>query len=112
MKDPHGFNCRLENAIRDGATSGWRDGLRLCVPHLIELMESSHNRPMTQSRDAIRSVVADFCLRGDLGDMRDGSSVMLEVHVKFLVEELEKCRKMRIKGGDWSDVPVPPQMFG
>jgi hypothetical protein len=112
LKESNGCDYGLKEAIRDGAAADWREDLCLCVPHLIELMESAHNRPMSDSRDAIRSVVADYCMRGDLGEMHEGGSVMLEVHVKLLVKELEKCRRVRIDKGNWSDAPIPPQMFG
>ena len=101
---------RLVETIRERAHPKWAEELCYLTPMLIDLMADAHDRPVEQSEPAIRALLREHSRV--TADPVFFDPRAFERHVHMLVEELEALRRERLENGEWSEVCVPPQMFG
>ncbi|MBI1369655.1 MAG: hypothetical protein GC162_13500 [Planctomycetes bacterium] len=104
------LQSQLLASIDQYADAAWRDKLRRCAPQIIALVCDSHDQPVRHLQHPIRELIVEHCLCG--AGQNDADPHTVDRHVKLVLAELEKLRGFQITAGDWSDAPVPPQMFG
>jgi len=83
-----------------------------CVPQLVDLLEQIHDRPVSELADSVRSIVSERCrlrAQGERGRIEDYAYWSA---LGWLIHEMERLRRAELRCGEWSDLPVPPQMFG
>lgn len=83
-----------------------------CVPRLLDLLNESHHRPIDELAPGVRLVIVEHCDCDEGGDASVHHAAELEVLVRQVIAELDRVRLTYLQRGHWSDVPVPPQMFG
>lgn len=89
--------------------SPWRINIRRCVPKLAELLADSPDEPIDRLAPTVRMIVLDECPR-DGADQSDFHELMDATD--RLLREMEHLRREEPRRGEWSAVPVTPQMFG
>jgi hypothetical protein len=102
---------RLIRKLSHRCDPRWRVDLPGYLPRLVQMLNQSHDRPMTEYAEAIRTIMREHS-RVDHGDSRGEIAKSLNRHVKLVIETLEQIRVERLERGQWSDAPVPPLMCG
>jgi len=88
------------------------------LPQMLRLVEERHDHKVQDLASAVRQLVLESVFDdigpnfGDSADMDDAGYVTTEQNVKILLRVLEKLRRSALRRGQWSDLPVTPQMFG
>lgn len=88
------------------------------LPQLVDMIAESCDRPVAQLAPTIKRVIVERTFHGLCGDHAGGAgcaaagsrSIERQVHVMVLV--LERVRLSALAKGQWSTMPVTPQMFG
>ena len=90
----------------------WKDELRYCMPLLIDLINEAYDQPFDQIEPAIRCIISEHCQVDLAGDAPAHDDVALERHVHIVIGAMKRFHRTQCRRHVWSDVPVPPQMFG
>ena len=86
--------------------------LRYCVPRLINLLYESHDHPVDDLMPGVRLLVTECCDCDEGGDAFVHHADKLDIFVRQITRALERIRGALHTRGQWSQVPVPPQLFG
>jgi hypothetical protein len=92
----------------DGAVVVW------LLPHLVQLVDDLHDRPIEALEPVIRRMLMEQAFVDDNGDavMTEDERAQINEQVHWLVRILEHARRHARPTGEWSAVPVTPQMCG
>lgn len=88
--------------------------LRWLLPDLVQMISQSHEKPVQELAPTIRCLLVDQHFADDNGDnvIDDQEEAMVNEMADLLVSVLLQVRTKAIHGGQWSDAPVTPIMFG
>jgi hypothetical protein len=81
---------------------------------LLALVADAHDQPIEDLAPRIRQIIIERQFINENGDtcldahQRD----LLEAHVAKFVQLIDRVRRLARHEGEWSNVPVTPQMFG
>jgi hypothetical protein len=84
------------------------------VPELLRLVEELADEPVQSLRPIIRQRLAEQEFVDDCGDsvVERADEQYLDQYADRLVHVLEKVRQRALARGEWSQMPMTPQMFG
>ena len=100
------------SALHQHADPEWADDLCNCIDPVLALLHDHHDAPVSRNEPAIHRIISDRCLTGAGGAMHFEHAESIDRHVRLFIRELNKLMHVQLKRGEWSDAPVPPQMFG
>ncbi|QNN22374.1 hypothetical protein HED60_08835 [Planctomycetales bacterium ZRK34] len=110
------INVSLEQHLADAiirqCEKTWADNLCRCVPMLVDMIISEHEKPVKHFEPAIREMIIERCVIGAAPTCHRCDPHVIDRHVRLLLGELEHIRSNQLEQGDWSDAPVPPLMCG
>ncbi|MAE61193.1 MAG: hypothetical protein CMJ49_07535 [Planctomycetaceae bacterium] len=105
-------HARLYEVIQQHGDAISSAELRYCVPRLVNLLYDSHDHLVDDLTPSVRLLVAEHCDCDEGGDAPIHHADKLDVIVRHITRALEDLRSALHKRGQWSQVPVPPQLFG
>lgn len=95
------------------------DGMQMCpvnwlLPDLLALIAENHDRPVRELQPMIRRLIEEHDFFDDAGDsmVETDRDELIDDYADLFVKALERVRRQALKQGEWSNLPVTPQMFG
>jgi hypothetical protein len=99
---------------KQGLAHGLRSTTLWVLHDLVGMVAAAHDRPVRELEPMIRRVVTEQNFVDECGDtVMDAQGIkMIERQVQVILKVLESVRQQALASGQWSDVPLTPQMFG
>lgn len=104
----------LSECTKQGLSHGLRTATLWVLHDLVEMVAAAHDRPVRELEPMIRRVITEQSFVDECGDtvMDCQDMEMVECQVQVVLKVLESVRQKAMASGQWSDVPLTPQMFG
>jgi len=98
----------LLEAISTRCAADWLTDVHKFAPRLVHLLCETRDGPMKRLEPTVREILREQSQAQGF----NADSDAIDQHVTIVLESMEQVRRDRIRRGDWSTAPVPPQMFG
>ena len=84
------------------------------LPEVLALVSEHRDRPVHELEPTIRRLIEEQDFFEDAGDsmIAERRGELVEEYVRMFVKALERVREEALRHGEWSNLPVTPQMFG
>lgn len=102
----------LTKAIHRHCDPSIRKDISRCVPQLAALLDSMHERPINELAHAVRELIHESCRVHAAISVCGRSADALDESIHALLKDMEHLRRRELRSGHWSEISVPPQMFG
>ena len=84
------------------------------IPELVDLVAGTRDRHVKSLEPVIRRRVRDLSFINESGDpfAEEERQRSIDRQIKVMTRVLSQVKGLAVSRGQWSDVPVTPQMFG